>query len=280
MPYNIPIGNVFSNQLFATGSTVDLLKWDNTCLDSMNVPEGIERTDVINCILEKYGDETLAHPDPVYMKHYVGTWSKRRLPIWIKLLETVNYDYNPIHNYNRTEEITDTTNREYTDDKSGTTENKIQSSDTGTSTVAGNIDRTEGNENKASAKNVHSVSSENENKVSAENVNTYQPNERTDNTTEEVTDNTVDEVKNTAIKEVTSQTTNTSASANDTGEGKTTEHNNGNETVTYTHRNITKGNIGVTTTQQMIESQRKIVRYSVIEEIASEYRDTFCLGIY
>ena len=248
MPYNIPLGNNFSHQLFATGSTVDLLKWDETCLDSMNVPDGIERTDVINCILEKYGDETLAHPDPAYMYHYVGTWSKRRLPIWTKLVETLNYDYNPIHNYDRTEEITDTTNREYTDDKNGTTTNKMQSSDTGTSTVEGSIDRTEGSENK----------------VSAENVNTYQPNERTDNT----------------IGEKTNQTTNTSASANDIGEGKTTEHNNGNETVTYTHKNVTKGNIGVTTTQQMIEAQRKIVRYSVIEEIASDYRDTFCLGVY
>lgn len=232
MPYNIPIGNSMSNQLFATGSTVDLLKWDENCLDSMIVPEGIERTDVINCILEKYGDETLAHPDPVYMKHYVGTWSKRRLPIWIKLLETVNYVYNPIHNYDRSEEITETTNK--------TSESHMQSSDTGTSTVTGSINRSESSENK----------------VSAENVDTYQPNELTDN----------------SIGENTSQETSTTATANDSGSG--------NETVTYTHKNTTKGNIGVTTTQQMIEDQRKIVRYSVIEEIAADYRDAFCLGIY
>lgn len=248
MPYNLPLGNSFSHQLFATGSTVDMLKWDSSCLDSMNVPDGIERTDVINCILEKYGDETLAHPDPNYMHYYVGTWSKRRLPIWTELMETLNYDYNPIHNYDRSEEITDTTRKEYTDDKNGTSESRMQSKDVGTSSVNGKINRTEGSENK----------------VSAENVNTYQPNERTDNT----------------IEEKTEQKTDTSATADDSGNGKTTEHSTGNETVTYTHRNITKGNIGVTTTQQMIEAQRNIVRYSVIEEIAMDYRDTFCLGIY
>lgn len=51
-------------------------------------------------------------------------------------------------------------------------------------------------------------------------------------------------------------------------------------TRTWTHKNVTQGNIGVTTTQEMLQSERKLVRYSVIEEIAQDYHTTFCLDIY
>lgn len=236
MPYRRPLNNLFSDLLFATGSIIDLMKWDSTCLDSMLVPDGIDRHDVINCILEKYGGQTLAHPDPDYMRHYTGTWSRRRLPTWEKLLATTMLDYNPIWNFDRTEEYTDKT------DHSSTGTNSVKSADSGTSTVSGNIERTEASEQK----------------VSAENVSSYQPDNRTDNT----------------IGEKTSQTTDTSANTEDTGKSTV------DEKTKFEHSARLYGNIGVTTTQQMIEAERDVVRYSVIEEIAADFRDAFCLGIY
>lgn len=236
MPYRMPLGNMFSDQLFATGSTVDLMKWDSTCLDSMMLPEGVEKEEVINCILEKYGDQTLAHPDPDYMRHYVGTWSKRRKPIWEKLLATTQLEYNPIWNFDRTEEYKDTTDHRLTG------QNELTSTDTGTSTVNGTIDRSE----------------DSEHKVSAENVSSYQSDEKTEN----------------QITENAKQMTDTKATARDTGT------NTVDEKTTFEHNARLCGNIGVTTTQQMIEAERNVVRYSVIEEIAADYRDTFCLMIY
>lgn len=40
------------------------------------------------------------------------------------------------------------------------------------------------------------------------------------------------------------------------------------------------GNIGVTTTQQMIEEERRIVQFSVINHIVKEFKARFCLGVY
>lgn len=40
------------------------------------------------------------------------------------------------------------------------------------------------------------------------------------------------------------------------------------------------GNIGVTTTQQMIEEERKVSRFDLEHEIISEFRSNFCLLIY
>lgn len=236
MTYSLPLSNGLSNQLFATGSTVDMLKWDSTCLDSLAVPDGIDQRDVINCILEIYGDQTLAHPDPDYMRYYVGVWSKRRLPIWKKLVETTQYEYNPIWNFDRTERYTDST------DHTSTGTSELTSTDSGTSTVNGKIDRSE----------------ESEQKVSAENVSSYQPDNKTEN----------------GIEERSDQTTETTATAKDSGKNVVEEQ------TSFVHEARLTGNIGITSTQSMIAEERKIVNFSVIEVIAQEYSERFCLGIY
>lgn len=244
MIYRRPLTNDLASQLFATGTTIDLLKWDDTLFDNMHVPDGISVQDVVDCILQLYGKQTLHHPDPAYMKHYIEKWSARKLINWQKLYDTTILSYNPIHNYDRTENIEDTTVRERNEERSGETsgKNRLNSTDTGVSTVKD--DKTT------------------EQKVSAENISSYQPD------MQNIEDDT--------------QTTTTSASSTDTGERN--EKNNatmaGKETETYTHVNRTLGNIGVTTTQQMIAAERECVRYNVIEEIAADYCDMFCLSIY
>lgn len=198
--------------------------YDNTMLDGMLVPEGIDRDDVIACIVEQYGQQTLAHPDPEYMRRYVPIWSKRRLGIWTKLLKTTELEYNPIENYDRTEEIT---------------EQRETGRQTSTKTTATGGDVTESSNNT-------------EHLVSAENEYTYQP-----------------DSKDTAGENMSVRRTNdTSGNVGESG------------TENFIHRNHTHGNIGVTTSQQMIEAERSVVRYSIIEEIAADYRDAFCLSIY
>ena len=95
-------------------------------------------------------------------------------------------------------------------------------------------------------------SSNTEHQVSAENVYTYQP------------DNKDSANDNVSVR----RTTDTSGNVGEAG------------TDSFTHSNHTHGNIGVTTSQQMIEAQRSVVRYSLIDEIAADYRDAFCLSIY
>lgn len=48
----------------------------------------------------------------------------------------------------------------------------------------------------------------------------------------------------------------------------------------YKHTAYMYGNIGVTTTQQMIEAEREVVQFSVIEFIADDFKNEFCLSVY
>lgn len=75
----------------------------------------------------------------------------------------------------------------------------------------------------------------------------------------------------------TSITTNTaSASSNDTSDG-TTENTTHNEN---THTSHIHGNIGLTTSQQMIEAEVKLRMYDLYEAIAKEFEDYFLIRVY
>ena len=41
-----------------------------------------------------------------------------------------------------------------------------------------------------------------------------------------------------------------------------------------------RGNVGVTTTQQMIEEERRVVRFNIIDYIIEDFKRRFCLLIY
>lgn len=232
MPYKLPIPNLISSELLATGDTTALLTYDNDMFDDIALPSGIDKDSVINCILELHGHATLYHPDPFFMRRAIKAWSERRYPIWVKLLETTQYKYNPIYNYDRHETITEIT----TEKRETANDTSLSVSGTDNGTVTPNT--------------------QTEHKVSAENSGEYQP-----ESLDSETGSTVSEASNTQ---------------------ESTGQNNTDESInrTWTRSNVTEGNIGVTTTQQMLEAEREIVNYSVIEVIANDYREHFCLDIY
>lgn len=53
-----------------------------------------------------------------------------------------------------------------------------------------------------------------------------------------------------------------------------------NRTITRTHTKTTSGNIGVTTTQQMIAAEREIVKYRTQWEIIRDFKNRFCILVY
>ena len=244
MPYKIPFPNFLANVLHPTGSTIDLLEADENLFSNMVLPDGVDRDLVIDTILEKYGMQALVRPDPSYMKKHIGVWSRRKLWTWTKLYNTLNLDYNPIDNTDKYEDYTDkrTTKR--------VTSGKTQGSSDGTNSQRDN--EQSGGTHDETAKH----------DVSAENASDYQADSR--DTTQGKNSNTRDNVTRgtTSLK------------------SRGTSNENEDYTDTFKHTLHTHGNIGVTTTQQMIEAERESVRYNLVEDIASDYQAAFCLDIY
>lgn len=62
--------------------------------------------------------------------------------------------------------------------------------------------------------------------------------------------------------------------------GESDYHDNGTETGTITRTRERGGNIGVTMTQQLIEAQRQVVTFDMIDYILQSFKRRFCLMIY
>lgn len=227
---------MLTNQQIASTGLLDLLYYDDTIMDNFTVPDGIDRRLALDTIYQRCGLTPLYHPDPAWLKFYVGRWSSKNAKTWEELYKTTIQDYNPIYNYDRTEETTDTRSgtRKLSEDTSSNTKQNGDTSVTDTS------------------------SDSSEHTLSADNSDSYEPgykdvSSRQDTQASE-SSNRVDVTGDRAVDETTGET--------------------------YSHKLRAYGNIGVTTTQEMLEAQRKVVRYNIYNEIADSFKDEFCLYIY
>lgn len=86
-----------------TLSILGLYNYDNTIFDLLTLPEGLDKTSLIKSICAELADMELLYPNPEVMKDLIGVWSVGCQYEWAKLLESMNFEYNPIDNYDRTE---------------------------------------------------------------------------------------------------------------------------------------------------------------------------------
>lgn len=83
-------------------------------------------------------------------------------------------------------------------------------------------------------------------------------------------------------KQITDGDTTENGSITNTETGKDTENENvnGGRTGRHTKTGRAHGNIGVTTSQQMIQSERDLVVFNLYDVIAESFIENFCLMVY
>ena len=228
-----------------------------------------------------------------------------------KLYETTLLEYNPIENYSMTEEGTDTTSASgtktddlggYSDTTSGTDTTTVTDSktekigayeDTSNSISSDEIDKLTTNTTSATA---NTGSETHEKKVAPFDSDTYSE--------QELNTDTFKDRRNTTNEEtIVSPHTDTSNTRNTTKGGarensyttNTTDslqhgmtHNISSHSNLYTdeskgmttHKFTRSGNIGVTTSQQMLESERDIAMFNFIGIVAHDIIKSICICIY
>lgn len=239
----------------ATGaklSIMGLYNYNPEIFDDLTVPAGIDKETVVDNILMECYDFELLFPSYNLMKIGIRTWSKTELPIWEKLYNTENLEYNPIWNVDG--DITET--REVTRERSGQDNRvlNIVGDDNNVTTGVNNTDTVV----ESSGDNTHSEAGYNETDL----VIT----EKDENSSESTTN--VDG----------------SFTENRSGNHREIQNNDGsnseNETVGESLHTRRTGNIGVTTTQQMIREERDVVTFSTIKYITDSFKKRFCLLVY
>lgn len=193
-------------------SVMGLYQFDDSILDAIVLPEGLDRDIVTAGILTECAELEILLPDPDVFRVSLGFWSRSQLPIWTKLYESTQFEYNPIWNKDGT--IIETRNLDKTD-----TETRNLASSANTTTTG---------------------------KMAGYNSNTLQTQDQA------------------------------TADGRGTDTGTVTDVTDHDETVT---RHET-GNIGVTTTQQMIREEREINQFDIYKYIVQSFKSMYCLGVY
>lgn len=231
------------------GTLKDFLAWDATVLDGVVVPEGMDAELMKNTLYMRCGELTSHWSSPGTFKAATTHWFLTHQWNIQHLYNLLLAEYNPIHNYDRDETITidvgENGGRGYNSEVTSTGETS------GDSTRTPNLTNTDDTTVKRN--------------VSAFDSAEYQPRDEdvTNATrTESGTDNieSHDETSNNTATDYQEQTV-----------------NNRNEN----HVNHMEGNIGITTTQQMMQEEIALMKgFNLYDTVASMFEDDMMVLVY
>lgn len=248
---------------------VGLYNYDSTIFDEFYLPEGVDKDIVINLIMLGFGGCESYIQDPNVLKVMIGWWSKSCKYAWDGLVKSTQFDYNPIENYDRKECFHHKTDDVETLNESGT--EKFEKSGKTTEKRSGTNTVTES----GTRKTQESGSRETVTSVSAYNSENWSNDRKEVTTPQGYTETETPNITTTETPNITVETTpDTVDTRTPDIEHKTTRDN---KTIDAGRAH---GNIGVTTTQQMIEEERKVVQFSVEQYIADAFADKFIITVF
>jgi hypothetical protein len=208
----------------------------------------LDRETVINNILLQCAELELIYPSVQMMKFAIGVWSASNSRTWDKLYKSMFVEYNPIWNVDATETETETNERDINRQHTGSNNETLNLSDAET-------------RNLSDAETVNLTDTES---VQGFNSNSWSESKKLVKTGTDTTNHTgTDTILHTG-------TDNTAITNNETV-------SDDNERINTKRRT---GNIGVTATQDLIEKERKIADFSIIEYITQSFKERFCLLVY
>lgn len=229
--------------------TIDgMYQFKDGLFNNLNLPDGINKDDVINQILLDGSNFEILYSDFKFMQDAIGLWSNTWYRTFEKWQKALSLEYNPIENYYRMEDWTDSSN------------NKINRNSVENRNLSNSV-RSDRNlqsvtKNTGSDTNLHNVSPYDSGAYVADSQDITNINKR-------------------------SETTDTGTMSNNcTDSGTVTNTGNDSCNTDSTHKGRAHGNIGVTTSQHMLESELKIARFNLIKQISDVFIKDFCIMVY
>lgn len=250
----------------ANMSLLGLYNWDNSLFDLMTIPEALDTDTLINNLLTETAELEVLYANPVVMKNLIGVWSAKQIDIWNRLYATTQYEYNPIENYDRQESGSDSGTDTAT--HTGTDSRTESITDGGTEGVSSSVAKTGQDSVTGTDTKGHWKAAFDSAPAGTDDGLVKETRDQDDGTTTTTFGNTE-----------TGSSTTTFGKTQSVTEGKTY----GSQLATSksgSHTLRAHGNIGVTTTQQMIEQQREIEKFNLYDIIIDDFKMRFCILVY
>ena len=231
---------------------IGLYEYDPTIFDNLSLPEGLDKDTLVDNILLRSGEFEVIYPDADFMKFSIGAWSRKWSATITRWVTALSLEYNPLENYDRYEHWTD--ERDISGSEGGsssgstggttgsTTTNKVSAYDAGNALTTHDQTETNGSD---------STSNSGDNKVSA-----YDAGD--------------------ALTTHDQSESHGSDSTSNSGE-YSSEHSSDDD---LEHDGRIHGNIGVTTSQQMLLSELDLGYWNIYEKITDLFLTEFVIPIY
>lgn len=182
----------------------------------LTLPDGLAKKTLTDNILLQGGEFEVLYSDPWVLQNFISVWADREAATFKRWVDALAIEYEPLENYDRHEDWTDTLDSDGTSNTTGTND----TSTSGTVTTD----------------------------VSAYDSSSYQPKDKV--TSSETIDN------------------------------DTTERNTSTLDNEGVHTGRIHGNIGVTTSQQMLEAELDLGYWNIYSRITDMFLKEFCIMIY
>ena len=230
-------------------TVMGLYNYDNTIFDNLMLPDGVDKPTLVDNIILETAELECIYPTPVFLKTAIGLWSNVQFLTWDRVYTAMNLEYNPIENYDRQETETTTGTRAHSGKDTTTRSGTV--SETGSTT--------------GSTQGTASESGTTTNKIAG--------------------------FDSTTLVDHDSSTGSNTRQASDSSTGSSTRSGTDSSTQELTHgeqiadsgsrTSRIHGNIGVTTSQQMLQSELDLApNLNIYQYITADFRKRFCVEVY
>ena len=252
----------------ATMDLIAMYNYDNTILDLMQIPEALDRQTLIDNLLMESAELEILYSNGDFLKQAIGSWSAKNVHVWQELYDTTQYEYNPIWNKDGTIIELETRNLAGSDHTTDNTDriDNLQDKDTRNYTDTETRDLNDLVTRNLNDSNTHSVYGFNSSTAAPESK---------DEGTQGGTNNTAYTGTDTMAHTGTDTIDHSGRQDIDR-----TMHKATTDTGTVKHERTEQGNIGLTSTQELIEKQRSVVLFNIMDVIIKDFIQRFCIGVY
>lgn len=236
-------------------ATLDLLgiyKYHPTLFNEFVIPEALDKETLTDNLLMESAEMEVLYPDANFLEAAIGSWSKKMINVWNELYDTTQYVYNPIWN------------------KDGTIKETITRDLKGTEDVSDNNGRTD-NLTELQTRNLSGTTSNSDSGSSTESVYGFNSSTAAPASKNEASSSGSGSSSDTGTIKVENTGTQTD---NRTIDRDTTD------TGTIKTERTEQGNIGLTSTQELIKNQREVVQFNLYDVIIKDFIARFCLAVY
>lgn len=252
-----------------------------------NLPPSFNVTSLVTYLLHKYGALAVRDYSNADLTLLTTLWHAARRYKFNGLAETTKKVYNPIENYNRTETETVERTPDLTTETERTETPRVTTTETATRTP--DLTVTERDSRTFTDSGTTAVSSETDQTISATggvmpfDANTFHNATTSDSGKFESSETTTHGKTTTnggSLIQETDGTDTTTTTKSATGTNTDAETRTETGTDTTERESHISGNIGVTTTQEMLKQEREIVNFVFLDEYLAEWVNAFCVGVW